>query len=39
VTLAVLGYFVTELVWRVYVVTAWRRRAGRRRSAEGRAPP
>jgi uncharacterized protein (DUF2062 family) len=38
-TLAVLGYFVAELVWRVYIVTAWRRRRARRRSAGGRAPP
>lgn len=27
--LAVAGYFVTRLAWRVYVVSAWRRRAGR----------
>jgi uncharacterized protein (DUF2062 family) len=33
VTLAVLGYFITELGWRAYIVTAWRRRAARRRSA------
>jgi uncharacterized protein (DUF2062 family) len=38
-TLAVLGYFVTGLAWRLYVVTAWRRRAARRRSGEGRARP
>ena len=38
-TLAVLGYFITELGWRAYVVTAWRRRAARRRSGGGRAPP
>jgi uncharacterized protein len=30
VTLAVVGYFVTELAWRAYVVAAWRRRASRR---------
>ena len=30
VTLAVLGYFIVELAWRAYVVTAWRRRAKRR---------
>jgi hypothetical protein len=39
VTLAVIGYFATELGWRAYVVTAWRRRAARRRSGGGRAPP
>lgn len=38
-TLAVLGYFITQLAWRLYVVTAWRRRAARRRSARGRARP
>jgi hypothetical protein len=38
-TLAVLGYFITELAWRVYIIKAWRRRAARRRSGEGRAPP
>ena len=38
-TLAVLGYFITELGWRLYIVKAWRRRAARRRSGEGRAPP
>jgi len=32
VTLALLGYFITELGWRAYIVTAWRRRAARRRS-------
>ena len=31
VTLAVLGYFVTELAWRAQVVIAWKRRASRRR--------
>jgi len=30
-TLAALGYFGTELAWRVYVVSAWRARAKRRR--------
>ena len=30
ITLAVLGYFVVELAWRVYVVSAWRARARRR---------
>lgn len=39
VTLAVLGYFVTELAWRVYVVTGWRRRAARRQKARERARP
>lgn len=29
-TLAVLGYFITELAWRLYVVAAWRRRLSRR---------
>ena len=33
VTLALLGYVITELGWRAYIVTAWRRRAARRRSA------
>ena len=27
--LAVVGYFVTRLAWRLYVVSAWRRRAAR----------
>ena len=27
--LAVSGYFITRLAWRVYVITAWRRRAER----------
>jgi len=31
VTLAVIGYFVAELGWRLYVVSAWRARARRRR--------
>src|SRR2546422_10186310 len=31
-TLAVLGYFITELAWRVYIIKAWRPRAARRRS-------
>jgi len=30
VTLAVAGYFVTELGWRAYVVLAWRARAKKR---------
>ena len=30
VTLALIGYFATELAWRAYVVAAWRRRARRR---------
>ena len=30
VTLAVVGYFVTELLWRYYVVSAWRRRTAKR---------
>jgi uncharacterized protein (DUF2062 family) len=30
-TLAAVGYFGTELAWRVYVVTAWRARTRRRR--------
>ena len=38
-TLAVLGYFATELAWRIHIVTAWRRRAARRRSGGGRARP
>ena len=38
-TLAVIGHFVTELAWRAYVISAWRRRAARRRSGAGRAPP
>ena len=29
-TLGVVGYFVTELVWRAYIVLAWRSRARRR---------
>ena len=33
VTLAALGYFATECAWRIYVVTAWRARARRRRRA------
>jgi uncharacterized protein (DUF2062 family) len=37
-TLAVLGYFITELAWRVYVVKAWRRRAVRRRSGGSARP-
>jgi len=31
ITLAVAGYFATELGWRLYVVSAWRARAHRRR--------
>ena len=31
VTLAVVGYFTTELLWRAHVIWAWRRRAARRR--------
>jgi len=38
-TLAVLGYFITELAWRAYLIRAWRRRAARRRSDGGRARP
>lgn len=38
-TLALLGYFVTELAWRAYVIRAWRRRSARRRLGAGRAPP
>ena len=30
-TLGVVGYFVTELAWRAYIVLAWRSRARRRR--------
>lgn len=30
ITLALIGYFLTELLWRAYVVRAWRRRATRR---------
>ena len=29
-TLAVAGYFATELLWRYYVVSAWRRRTAKR---------
>jgi uncharacterized protein (DUF2062 family) len=29
-TLALVGYFVTELGWRAYVVLAWRARAKKR---------
>ena len=36
VTLAIVGYFATELAWRAYIVTAWRRRAARRRSTDWR---
>jgi uncharacterized protein len=39
VTLAVVGYFATELAWRAYVISAWRRRAARRRSGGGRVRP
>lgn len=38
VTLAVVGYFASEFAWRAYVLSAWRRRAARRRSDGGRAP-
>lgn len=38
VTLAVLGYFISDFAWRAYVLSAWRRRAARRRSDGGRAP-
>jgi uncharacterized protein (DUF2062 family) len=38
-TLALLGYFITELAWRAYIIKAWRRRAARRRSGERRARP
>ena len=38
VTLAVVGYFATELAWRAYIITAWRRRAARRRSGGGGRP-
>jgi uncharacterized protein (DUF2062 family) len=38
-TLAVLGYFITELAWRAYLIRAWRRRAARRRPDGGRARP
>jgi uncharacterized protein (DUF2062 family) len=31
-TFAALGYFLTELAWRAYVVVAWRARARRRRA-------
>lgn len=31
-TLAALGYFATELAWRLYIVAAWRARARRRRA-------
>lgn len=34
-TLAVVGYFATELFWRIHVVWAWRRRQRRRRAAAG----
>jgi uncharacterized protein (DUF2062 family) len=29
VTLAVIGYFITRIAWRLYVIAAWRRRAAR----------
>ena len=35
-TLAVVGYFATRLVWRAYVVAAWRRRYRVRRAAAAR---
>jgi len=38
-TLAVVGYVATRLAWRGYVVTAWQRRAERRRKARERARP
>lgn len=38
-TLALVGYFATELLWRWHVIWAWRRRAARRRSGGGRARP
>ena len=31
VTLAVVGYFLTDFAWRTYVLRSWRRRAARRR--------
>lgn len=36
ITLAVAGYFATELGWRLYVVSAWRARARRRRQNRAR---
>ena len=33
--IAVVGYFATGLLWRGYVIRAWRRRATRRRSGGG----
>lgn len=33
-TLAVLGYFATDLVWRVHVIAAWRARRRRRQHPE-----
>lgn len=39
ITLGLIGYVATRLAWRGYVVTAWRRRAERRRKARGPAPP
>ena len=38
-TLAIVGYFATVLLWRWHVIWAWRRRAARRRSGGGRARP
>jgi uncharacterized protein (DUF2062 family) len=32
-TLAVVGYIAVELAWRVYIISAWRARAKRRRAA------
>lgn len=33
-TLAVLGYFATDLAWRAYVIAAWRARARRRKEGK-----
>ena len=37
-TLAVVGYLVTAVIWRMHVASAWRRRAGVRRAARSSAP-
>ncbi len=33
VTLAVLGYFAADLIWRAHVILSWRRRAARRHAS------
>lgn len=37
-SLALAGYLVTALAWRIWIVTAWRRRAARRRAGRTAAP-